>query len=56
MAVADGMAMQKVTGRMDRHAEWFNVCDRIEVTLRTHDVDGLSQRAAGLAAFTDSIV
>jgi 4a-hydroxytetrahydrobiopterin dehydratase len=41
--------------KMDHHPEWFNVYNRVEITLSTHDVDGLSQRDVALALFIDSI-
>ncbi len=39
--------------KMDHHPEWFNVYNRVEVTLSTHDCGGLSQRDVKLAKFID---
>ena len=30
--------------KMDHHPEWFNVYDRVEVTLATHDAGGVTQK------------
>ena len=40
---------------MDHHPEWFNVYNRVEVRLTTHDTGGLSDKDTALAARFDAI-
>ncbi|KAJ1665610.1 Pterin-4-alpha-carbinolamine dehydratase 2 [Coemansia sp. RSA 25] len=39
--------------KMDHHPEWFNVYNRVDITLSTHDCQGLSSRDVALAEFID---
>ncbi len=38
---------------MDHHPEWFNVYNKVDVLLSTHDCNGLSQRDIKLATLCD---
>ncbi len=40
--------------RMDHHPEWFNVYNRVDITLATHECGGLSERDVELATFVDA--
>ena len=40
--------------RMDHHPEWFNVWNRVDVTLSTHDAGGLTELDIKLAAAMDA--
>jgi len=40
--------------RMNHHPEWFNVWNRIDVTLSTHDAGGLTELDIKLAAAMDA--
>jgi 4a-hydroxytetrahydrobiopterin dehydratase len=40
--------------KMDHHPEWFNVYNRVDITLSTHDCGGLSERDLALAGLIDA--
>ncbi|MEJ5978702.1 4a-hydroxytetrahydrobiopterin dehydratase [Novosphingobium sp. PS1R-30] len=42
--------------KADHHPEWFNVYNRVEITLTTHDAGGLSVRDVSLARLIDGFV
>ncbi len=44
-----------VAEKADHHPEWFNVYNRVEILLTTHDAGGLSQRDVDLATQIDVI-
>ncbi|HXC55009.1 MAG TPA: 4a-hydroxytetrahydrobiopterin dehydratase [Rhizomicrobium sp.] len=35
--------------KMDHHPEWFNVYNKVEVTLSTHDAGGVTQKDVDMA-------
>ncbi|KAG5666124.1 hypothetical protein PVAND_017701 [Polypedilum vanderplanki] len=41
--------------KMDHHPEWFNVYNKVQVTMSTHDCGGLSTRDIKVATFMDDI-
>ena len=41
--------------QMNHHPEWFNVYNRVDVTLATHDANGVTDLDVRLAQFMDSL-
>jgi 4a-hydroxytetrahydrobiopterin dehydratase len=42
-----------MAAKMDHHPEWSNVYNRVDVTLATHDANGVTQKDIDLAAAMD---
>jgi 4a-hydroxytetrahydrobiopterin dehydratase len=42
--------------KADHHPEWFNVYNRVDILLSTHECNGLSQRDLKLAKAIDKLV
>ncbi|MFC0402467.1 4a-hydroxytetrahydrobiopterin dehydratase [Paraburkholderia rhizosphaerae] len=41
---------------MDHHPEWFNVYNKVHITLSTHEINGVSELDFQFARFVDSIM
>ncbi|KAL3072656.1 hypothetical protein niasHS_017630 [Heterodera schachtii] len=41
--------------KMDHHPEWFNVYNKVDITLSSHDVQGISERDVKLASFIENV-
>lgn len=39
---------------MDHHPEWFNVYNKVQVTLSTHTANGVTDNDVNLATFMDA--
>src|ERR1700742_3648796 len=42
-----------LAAKMDHHPEWFNVYNKLDVTLATHDAGGVTQKDIDLAMAMD---
>ena len=42
-----------LAAKMDHHPEWFNVYNKVDVTLVTHDANGVTQKDIDLATAMD---
>ena len=43
-----------IAEKLDHHPEWFNVYNKVEVTLSTHDAGGVTQKDIDLATAMDA--
>ncbi|XP_018600015.1 pterin-4-alpha-carbinolamine dehydratase 2-like isoform X1 [Scleropages formosus] len=41
--------------KLNHHPEWFNVYNKVQITLTTHDCGGLSKKDIKLAKFIDKV-
>jgi len=42
--------------KLDHHPEWFNVYNKVQITLTTHDVGGISERDIQMAHMIDELI
>jgi 4a-hydroxytetrahydrobiopterin dehydratase len=42
-----------LAAKMDHHPEWFNVYNKVDVTLATHDANGVTRKDIDLATAMD---
>lgn len=42
--------------KLDHHPEWCNVYNKVQITLTTHDVGGISERDIQMAKMIDQLI
>ncbi|ESQ77739.1 4a-hydroxytetrahydrobiopterin dehydratase [Asticcacaulis sp. AC402] len=52
-AFAFMVAVAAEADRLDHHPEWFNVYNRVQIRLTTHDADAVTDRDQALARFIE---
>ena len=56
LSLRDVFRVALLAEQQDHHPEWFNVYNRVDILLSTHDCDGLSQRDVKLAKAIDKLI
>lgn len=42
--------------KVNHHPEWYNIYNKVNMTLFTHDINGLSQKDIDLAIFVENVM
>jgi 4a-hydroxytetrahydrobiopterin dehydratase len=45
-----------IAERVDHHPEWFNVFNRVDITLTTHEAKGITSRDIEMANAIDALI
>lgn len=55
-AISTMVQIGEVADKMNHHPEWFNVYNKLNIRLSTHDADGITQLDIDLAHAIEKIV